>query len=381
MGHRSRTKRRRDRISRRTPPGAPPGMLVTDPAAPAPEATLIAYGPDRLEEVPLRSPADVCLVLKEWPVTWVNVDGLGDAGRIEQIGTLFGLHRLALEDVLNVHQRPKVEGYGTYLFIVVRMPMPGEAEFRTEQLSLFVGENYVLSFQEHPGGDVLEHLRHRIRTNSGRIRVAGPAYLAYAIVDAVVDAYYPVLERFGERLDTIEELVLTSCTERVVPMLHTTKRDLLALRRAVWPLREMVGALAREPGFRIDDETRLYLRDCYDHTVQIMDLVEMYRELSADLLDLHISYTNNRINEIIRALTIVATVCIPPTLITSCYGMNFDTDAPWNMPELHWRYGYLFALGMMLLCMLGTLVALRVLGVIRPRRPDTPGPPPEEPLR
>jgi len=343
----SRKHRRRHipKILRRTAPGSSPGTIIADPSQPQPTIQVIAYGPDHFEERKVADAAAAHEIVGRQPVVWINVEGLGDAHTVEQFGELFDLHRLALEDTINVHQRAKVEPYGEILFIVLRMVFCGENHDRcgTEQISIFVGPNWLLSFQEGRPGDSFDRVRTRLREGSGKIRQLGSDYLAYTLIDAVIDNYYPVLEVYAERLDDLEELVLEPVGRRVMDRLHEVKADLLTLRRAIWPLRDAIAQLAREEHSRISDNTRLYMRDCYDHVVQVVDLIETYRELTADLRDLYMSSISNRINETMRVLTIFSTFFIPLTFIVGIYGMNFDWEGgtkPLNMPELHWRFGY-----------------------------------------
>jgi len=227
----------------------------------------------------------------------------------------------------------------------------------TEQISIFVGKNFVLTFQEGQPGDSFDRVRTRLRENSGRIRTAGSDYLAYAMIDAVIDGYYPVLETYAERIDALEDIVLEGPKRQVFDKLHEVKSDLLLLRRAIWPQREAIAILSRETSNRFNEQTRPYLRDCYDHIVQIVELVETYRELTADLRDLYMSTISNRINETMRILTIISTIFMPLTFIAGIYGMNFHTDvSPWNMPELGWYYGY----PLCLLAMLITAIAMLI---------------------
>jgi magnesium transporter len=317
---------------------------------------VIAYGPEGFTEQVLNSPQQVHDFLRTWPVTWMNVEGLGDAAIISQLGNIFDLHRLALEDVINVHQRAKVEQYGEHHFVVARMVMLRE-QLETEQLSLFLGHNFVLTFQEGLPGDCLEPVRTRLRRGQSRMREAKTDYLAYALLDAVVDSYFPVLEEYGERLEGLEQELLTRPTTDTTVRLHDIKRDLLTLRRVIWPQREAINVLLRDEVSLITHETRLHLRDCYDHTVQLIDLVETYRELSSDMMDVYLSSISNRTNEIMRVLTVIATIFIPLTFIAGIYGMNFDTEvSPWNMPELKWYWGYPFSLAVMALVAFTQLV-------------------------
>jgi len=341
---------------RRTPPGTPPGTLIVDPEAPRPAIRILAYGPSAFVEQEIREPQQVRDFLDKWPVIWVNVEGLGEAETIRVLGELFGLHRLALEDVVNVHQRPKIEQYGDSYFIVARMVSLSE-HLDTEQLSLFLGKNFVLTFQEGRPGDCLDPIRERIRQKRGRIRDAGLDYLAYALLDAVVDAYFPILEEYGERLEALEDEMLSGAYGDTVVRIHEIKRNLLTLRRAIWPLREVFNSLLRDENPLVTTETRLYVRDGYDHVTQIIDLVETYRELGSDLTEVYLSSVSNRTNEIMRVLTVIATIFIPLTFIAGIYGMNFNTAlSPWNMPELNWYWGYPFSLVLMTAVALGLLL-------------------------
>jgi magnesium transporter len=348
-------RKKRKAWARHTLPGAPPGTLIPDPDAPFPVIRVLAYGPEAIAERAVESPQQVRDFLNAWPVIWVNVEGLGDAAIISQLGDIFGLHRLALEDVINVHQRAKVEQYGEHHFIVARMVMLRE-RLETEQVSLFLGRNFVLTFQEGLPGDCLEPVRDRLRKGQSRIREAKTDYLAYSLLDAVVDSYFPVLEEYGEQLETLERELLTRPATDTITRIHEIKRDLLTLRRVIWPQREALNVLLRNELPLITHETRVHLRDCYDHTVQLIDLVETYRELSADLTDVYLSSISNRTNEIMRVLTVIATIFLPLTFIAGIYGMNFDTGASsWNMPELNWYWGYPFSLAVMALVALTQL--------------------------
>lgn len=347
------------KVKRRTKPGTSPGIIAPDPSQRKPELHAIAYGGNggRVTEVDIKNLAEIPRLLSSHQVTWINIDGLGDAELLEKLGEMFRLHRLALEDVVSLHQRAKVEDYGDHQFIVMRMASM-EERAHTEQLSLFLGKNYVLTFQGGPPGDSFDRVRQRIRDQAGKICSRGPDYLAYALMDAAIDAYYPVLEVYSERLDLLEDEVLERPNVALMDMLHVVKADLLMLRRAIWPMREAVASITREASDLIANDTRIYLRDCYDHVVQIVDLVETYRELTADLRDLYMSALSNRINETMRVLTIISTMFIPLTFIAGIYGMNFDYEdglKPLNMPELHHPYGYIACLAVMGILALGML--------------------------
>lgn len=327
-----RSPRERD-FAHRTQPGAPPGILISDLAAPAAQIQVIGYGPEGCEERTVTDPHEIMPFLERWPVTWVNIDGVGDATIVQEIGRLFNLHRLALEDVVHVHQRAKAEQYGDVHFIVAQAPVPGEV-CRTEQISIFVGQKFVITFQERPGGDCFNPLRNRIRCGFSRGRIS-PDYLMYAVLDGIVDHYFPLLELCGDRLDAIEELAISQPKAPVMPQIFEVKRDLQLIRRAVWPLRDAVNVLLRDPAAWIAEETRIYLRDCHDHTIQLLDLLESYRETASTLTDVYLSTLSNYTNEIMRVLTIISTIFIPLTFIVGVYGMNFK-----HMPELDTMWGY-----------------------------------------
>jgi magnesium transporter len=339
---------------RRAPAGTAPGTLTSHPDAGPPVIRVLGYGPDGLEELAVAEPAGLAELRDRWPVLWVNVDGVGDAGAIEAIGDVFGLHRLALEDVMNVHQRPKVEEYDDYVFAVTRMASLAE-RLDTEQLGLFLGDGWVLTFQERPG-DCWDLVRERLRAGRGRIRSQGADFLFYALIDAVVDHVYPLLEEFGTRMEVLEEEVIERPRREMVAVIHAARRDLMALRHTAWPMREAVGQLYRDPIRHITDSTRFYLRDTYDHTVQVIDLLENFREMASALMEVYLSSVNQRMNEVMKVLTIIATIFIPLTFIVGIYGMNFDPDAsPWNMPELGWYWGYPAVMLLMLSIAVGLL--------------------------
>lgn len=352
--HRKR-KQRRD-IVRHAPPNAPPGTIVVDPNAPKTNVRLFAFCQDSFQEFDDVSIEQIRAELAKNIVIWVNVEGLGDKATIERLGEVFGLHKLALEDVINVHQRAKVEQFGEVLFYVAPMVSTNEP-CTYEQLSLFISPRFVLTFQEGLPGDNFEGVRQRLRTDSGRIRKSGPDYLAYTLIDALIDGYYPALERHGDRLDQLEDIMFDASKGRAsIDELHLIKGELRQIRRAIWPQREAVGALLRDSTTQISPETKVFLRDCYDHVVQLIDLVETYREMAADLRDLYMSTVSNRINETMRVLTIISTIFIPITFIASIYGMNFDTKQKGNMPELETPYGYVIILGWMILTAIAMLI-------------------------
>jgi magnesium transporter len=320
-------------------PGTAPGTLAIDPDAPWPIIRATAFGPDGFSEEAIESPLDLQSLLEAWPVVWVDVDGLGDERTLRQLGEIFGLHRLALEDVVSAGQRPKVEPYEKYLFLVARMPLATGGE-ETEQLSMFVGERFLLSLQEQRG-DGFDGVRERIRHGRGLIRRCGSDYLAYALLDAVVDAYFPVVEHLRDVIEVLEEEVLSSPERETVEKIHSVKRRLLTLRRVIGPHREAINALLRDASEFVKPETSVHLRDCYDHLIRLTERVEIYREQCSDLMATYLSMVSNRMNEVMRVLTVMASIFIPLTFLAGIYGMNFNPHAsPMNMPELNWQWGY-----------------------------------------
>jgi magnesium transporter len=342
---------------------------VADPSARRPVITVLAYSSEGYTEQVVQDLTTLPQFLTCWPITWVNVDGLGDVQTISRLADMFDLHRLAVEDTVNTHQRAKVEHYRNHLFMVTHMATFNE-HLETEQLSLFLGKNFVVTFQEGRPGDPFAPVRERIRKAVGLMRQSGADHLAYCLIDAVIDGYFPVLETIGERLESLEDAILARPAGKTASHVHQIKRDLMTLRRAVWPLREAMNSLVRDPSPLVSDETRLYLRDCYDHTVRIIDFTETCRELGSDLMDLYLSSINQRMTEVMKVLTIIATIFIPLTFISSIYGMNFHTDSPWNMPELTWYFGYPFALSLMALTALVMLYYFSRKGWLR--SPDEP---------
>jgi len=330
---------KRRRFYRRPPPGTAPGTLIVDAASPKPSIRVIAFGKDDLVEAQLDSVEEISEYLGKWPVTWVNVDGLGDADVLLEIGALFKLHRLALEDVVNVNQRAKVESFDDHVYVVMRM-LSVEGRLRSKQFSMFIGKDHVLTFQESRG-DYFEPVRERLRLAQGRVRERDPDYLSYTLIDALIDSYFPIMERYDERLDLLEQRVQELDDKNALNDLHAIRKEMTALRRAVWPKREALSCLVRDPVPLISDKTRLYLRDCYDHTIQIIDMLENLREIASGLMDLYMSGVSNRMNEVMKVLTVIATIFIPLSFIVGLYGMNFDPRiSSWNMPELAWPFGY-----------------------------------------
>lgn len=339
-------KGRFSRLGRRENLGTSAGQVIAPPNAAASELSIMAYGRDNVAEVKGASLEDVQRLRKTHPVIWVDVSHLGDAGLILSLGEIFGLHHLALEDVVNTHQRPKVDQYDGHLFLVARM-LNRKINGGTEQVSFFLGHGFLITFQSIEG-DCFEDVRERIRHGKGRIRERLSDYLCYALIDSIIDTYFPELEAFGESLEALEAKVIGDPDKSQVVMLHEVKRELLMLRRAVWPHREMINALIRDEHEVIDKSTLVFFRDCYDHTIQLMDIVETYRELASGLIDIYVSNVSAKLNEVMKVLTIISTIFMPLSFIASLYGMNFDrSSSPYNMPELGWKYGYVFSLALM----------------------------------
>lgn len=346
-------------------PGASPGQIVSVPESPKPIIHLLSYSPTGVSENVVAAPDG----LKELPpgsIHWINIDGLGDAEVVKRIGELFHLHPLALEDVTSVAARPKIEEYDEFLFIVARMPVQRNGKrisVETEQISIFLLENTVITFQEVPGGDPFEKIRERIKKSKGKIRSRGPDYLTYALIDAIIDSYYPILDERSDDIEHVEAEILKEPKTGTLSRLHMLKQELILVRRALWPIREVVNSLIRDSSDRVCDETKLFLRDCYDHSSQLLDLSETYRELCSDLMDIYLSNISNKMNEVMKFLTIISTIFIPLTFIVGVYGMNFNPESsPWNMPELTAYYGYPAVLGVMVLLSFCLIVFFRRKG-------------------
>lgn len=346
----------------RSAPGSRPGTLVANPDSPAPQYSILRFDPQRYEEF---SPATLDEVLElqaGYAVTWINVEGLGDIEAVKRIGQAFGLHPLALEDVVNAHQRPKLESYKNVLFLTARMPHP-ELENVTEQVSFFLGENFVVTFQEGTPGDCFEPVRQRIREHTGKIRLHAAGYLLYALLDALVDQFFPLLDQYAERLEDIEDQIIAHPLVAVTNELYQIRRQLFVLQRMVRPLKDVIQSLMREFQVRYDEELHWYLRDTEDHIAQLMDLLESYRNLSTQLMDMSASASSMRLNEIMRFLTVMSSIFIPLTFLSSIYGMNFNPQvSPWNMPELNWAYGYPGLMGLMVVITLVMLWWFRYKG-------------------
>ena len=331
-------------------PGSIPGMISIADRAKLPEIDLIDYNSDRYEYGINLTPEECVAHLTTESVSWIDVGGLGDKATLEKLGEVFELHPLILADIVNVPQRPKLEDYQEQLVIITQMINSAhDRGIWLEQVSFVLGKNYLLTVQEEPQQDCFNPVRDRLSKNKGTIRQHQADYLAYALWDTIIDGYFPVLEMYGERIEELEELVLSQPSKVTLGKIHQIKRDLLSLRRAIWPQRDVLNILIRDGHVLISDRTLRYLKDIYDHTIQIIDTIEIYRELASGLMDVYLSAVSNKMNEVMKLLAVISTIFIPLTFIAGVYGMNFNTDAsPWNMPELNWSWGYPLCLALML---------------------------------
>ena len=332
---------------------AAPGTLIqsTDTSLPPAKITYFEYSEDYLNERQLESLSQVLPLGNANRTVWINVDGLYDNALMQQVMDCFGIHPLVIEDIQTTTQRPKTDTYESYLFLTLKMLQWDEKDrnILAEQVSLLIGKNYVISFQEVQG-DVFDPIRDRIRRNKGRIRRSPADYLAYSLVDSIVDNYFLILEEFEEQIDEVEEQILTAPRPNTPQAIHDLKRKILSMRKAVWPLREVVNRLEKFESTLIHNATKPYLADVYDHTIQIIDTVETIRDITSGLLDIYLSNISNSMNSVMKVLTIIATIFIPLTFIAGVYGMNFQ-----NMPELSWAWGYPVVVGVMVMAAVGML--------------------------
>lgn len=334
---------------RHTKIGARPGTLVMHPEAEPVSLRAFVYDAHSLDEPTLAGIDDVPQLLDCGRKVWLDVSGLGSEDVLRKLGEFFRIHPLALEAVVNVPQRPKIEEYDEHLLLITQMVRATNAtHIEHEQVSILLGKNYVVTFQERCG-DVFDPVRARLRRGGGPIRKLGSDYLAYALIDAVIDGYYPVLEKLGDALEDLEKEIVEQPRPANLQIIHRAKRELLAIRRGIWPQREKLNTMIRDEIGFISDEVRVYLRDCYDHCVQIMDVVESYRELASGLMDVYISSVGFRQNEIMKVLTVTASIFIPLTFLAGIYGMNFE-----YMPETKWEWSY--PIFLVILGVLGTLM-------------------------
>ena len=335
--------------------GLAPGTLVHvgEKKAERIVISLCAYNSEELIEKELQT-VEECLAFKDKPGMnlWVNVDGLDRIEVIEKLGSYFKIHPLTLEDVLNTGQRPKMEDYDSYIYTVLKMILLDEEreEIIIDQVSIILGSNYILSFQEREG-DVFDPLRERLKNPASRLRKNGVDHLAYSLIDAIVDNYFLILEHFGEEIEDLEEKLIENPMPETMRMIQKHKRDMILLRRSVWPLRELINSLQRVESGLIKGTTQIYLRDIYDHTIQVIDSIEAFRDILSSMVDVYLSSLSNKMNDIMKVLTIIATIFIPLTFVAGVYGMNFD-----YMPELRWRWGY--PVIMLSMALIGTIMFL-----------------------
>jgi magnesium transporter len=321
--------------------GLPPGTLIHigEKLSDEIKISLMSYDEGHVTERSISTLQECRLPGDFSGVTWINIEGLHDIKILEQVGANFGMHPLILEDILNTGQRPKIEDLGSYIFIVLKMFSNQEEsaeELEAEQVSIILGGNYVISFWEKEG-KILDPIRERIRSGKGRIRKMGAAYLTYAILDAIVDSYFIVLERLGEKIESYEDSLVKRPTSQTLQAIQHLKREMILLRKSVWPLREIIGYLERNESALIDNSINIFFKDVYDHTIQLIDTIETFRDTLSSMLDIYLSSISNKMNEVMKVLTVIATLFMPLTFLAGVYGMNFS-----HMPELKWQLGYLF---------------------------------------
>ncbi|WP_445475557.1 magnesium/cobalt transporter CorA [Methanococcoides methylutens] len=309
-----------------------------------PKITVIDYDAENLQELITENIEEAYPFKDSETVSWIDICGVHKVDLIEKIGTHFGIHPLVLEDIVHTDQRPKVEFFDSYIYIVLKMLHydKDKEEIIAEQVSIVLGSNFVISFQEVIG-DNFDPVRDRLRSSKGRIRKQGPDYLAYALMDSIVDNYFVMLEKIGENVETLDDELLDKPTPKTLEDIHHLKKEVIFLRKFVWPLREVVSSMQREESPFIKETTSIFLKDVYDHIIQVMDTIESYRDILSTMLDLYLSTASNKMNEIMKVLTIIATIFIPLTFVAGIYGMNFE-----YMPELKWHWGYAAAWGVML---------------------------------
>lgn len=357
-------RRRIDAAKHMVNPGSAPGMLVARPDAVPSEIHVMAYGPQGYIEHKCESVDEIHKFLGIWPVVWVSVIGLRTLDVVEKVGEMFAFDRLLLEDVLDTSHLPKTEYYDQHVFTVIKGGMLGE-QFESEHLSIFLKKNAVVVFEEKAGTS-FSQVRERIRRGTGKIRISGTDYLYYALLDEVIDKYFPVLENVGRRLSEIEGDILTerhNVHHDTIQQIYTAKSDLLMTHRNIWPVSDIISMLMREETPLISKPVRGYLRDCHDHSIQAAELTQFYRETASSLLNTFLAYEGHKTNEIVKVLTMVSAVFIPLNFVAGVYGMNFH-GSEYNMPELTWQYGYVFAWGIMFAVAFGMLIFFRKRGWI-----------------
>lgn len=343
-------------------PGTSPGSLVNhrDRTDETPVTIrLIQYNAQEVVDKAVTDLAEYPQLKREGYTSWLHIQGSPDAALLEQLGRQYHLHPLALEDVLHAGQRIKLDVYDNHYFIVASyLCRNAEHILTSEQISIFLTDGAVITIHEGPS-DVCEPIRSRLQTKKN-LRNSGADYLVYSLLDLIVDSGFPLLEDMGDRLEQVEEEALERPTTATLDRIHTTRRELAFMRRVLWPQRDAINSLIRDGEERISEATKFYFRDVYDHTIQILELIESYRESAASLLDVYLSSTNNRMNEVMKVLTMISTIFLPLSFVVGLYGMNFSTEASgWNMPELHWRYGYFYALLVMFIIAIGMVIVFK----------------------
>lgn len=333
-------------------PGSEPGTLIIEPDAKPSRIILIDYDEDNAIRKVDITPNACAPYIGTNTVSWMDIQGLGSETVLKQVGEIFNLHPLLLEDVVNVPQRPKLEDYNNQLLVISQMVRLKEDEsgFDTEQVSFVLGKRYLLSFQEEELQDCFEIVRDRIRTSQGRVRKSGADYLTYLLLDTIIDGYFPVVEHYEDRIEALEDMIISNPDRDTMQEIYDVRRELLALRRLIWPMRNVLHLLMRDHHGIISDEVQIYFRDSYDHVIQILEIIEAYRELAASLMDVYMSTMGNKLNEIMKFLTVISTIFIPLTFIVGVYGMNFE-----NMPELKGEWSY-FMVWLVMLAVAGGLI-------------------------
>jgi len=347
-GARARARSARRRFDHSLHPHTRPGTIIIPPSALPPLLRVTCWSPDQIVDKHNVTLGQIRELRGKYPVMWIEAAGLGDAQLIEELGEFLGLHRLSLEDMVTIPQRSKVEDFPNHLFAITQIPSYN-GDLDTEQVSVFVGKGFVLSWHERPG-TCFDIIRKRLQVTRGTTRSSAVDYLFYALLDAVIDSYFPVLEKVGEVFDDLDDKVEVDSDPAMIALMRALRHDVRQLRRIVWPLRDAIDDLVRSPPPMVSDETLIHFRDCHDHAVQIMDTLENYRDAGSDLRDYYATAISNRMNETIKALTIISTIFLPLTFIAGIYGMNFR-----YMPELDWKYGYLFSWALMACVAIGQL--------------------------
>lgn len=342
-------KKIRPKKFRHAPPGTAPGMFNVSEDALKQQIRSFVYSAEQYTEMEFSSTEDIRLSMQKDPdkTHWIDIKGFGDRNFLESLAGCFGLHRLQMEDVVNVYQRPKVEDYNDHIFLISRAIRESQNGLTNDQISIFLGPNYVLTIQEKYD-DILDPVRERIRSGKGFVRIHGADYLAFALMDAALDNFYPLLEHLGDKLDDLQDELIANPTKEALNRVLSIKRELIMLRRTIWSERDKMNDILRSSFKQVKEETKIFFRDSYDHCIQILDLVESNREVTASLMDVYHSSVSNRLNQVMKVLTIISTIFIPLTFIVGVYGMNFaqvDPNSgqklPLNMPELYSPYGYI----------------------------------------